>query len=162
MGMIGYYFRADEDLVNQIKRGEDESVFYNEDYENNILDVDKAWHAIHFVLTGESWEAPADELLANVVMGGQPINDTDMGYGPARLLEREVVKKLAKALEDWDESAFREKFHVTDMIENRVYPVMDNENEEEFFQYVWFYFMELKKFFKEAADRNEYIISYIA
>ena len=89
MGMIGYYFRADEDLVNQIKSGEYEDVFYKEDFENNLLDVDKSWHAIHFVLTGQVWDAPDDELLSHVVMGGQPLEDMDMGYGPARLLERD-------------------------------------------------------------------------
>ncbi|MCI8982392.1 MAG: YfbM family protein [Hungatella sp.] len=162
MGMIGYYFRADEDLVNQIKSAEYEDVFYKEDFENNLLDVDKSWHAIHFVLTGQVWDAPDDELLSHVVMGGQPLEDMDMGYGPARLLERDLVKNLAEALDHWDEASFREKFHVKDMIENQVYPVMDNKDEEDFFEYVWFYFLELKNFFKEAADRNEYIISYIA
>ncbi len=162
MGMIGYYFRADEQLADQMKKGVSGSILFTEDYKDNILDIDKAWHAIHFVLTGEAWEAPSGELLASVVLGGKPVNDEDMGYGPARLLDQELVKELAKALEPWDKAAFREKFHVKDMIENQIYPVMDNENEEEFFEYVSFYFLELKKFFKEAADRNEYIISFIA
>ena len=162
MGMIGYYFRADDKQIDQMKKGDSESILFNEDYEKYLLDIDKAWHAIHFVLTDEVWEVPADKPLSYVVLGGHPVNDEDMGYGPARLLEKDMVKKLAELLEDWDKAAFRAKFHVKDMIENEVYPVTNNENEEEFFEYVWFYFLELKKFFKEAADNNEYIVSFIA
>lgn len=162
MGMIGYYFRADEDLVDQMKKGESGNILFNKDYEKNLLDIDKAWHAIHFVLTGEAWEVPGDDLLSCVVLGGHPVNDEDMGYGPARLLDKELVKKIAEVLDDWDEEAFRGKFLVKDMIENQVYPVMNDENEQEFFEYVWFYFVELKKFFKVTADRNEYIVSFIA
>ena len=47
------------------------------------------------------------------------------------------------------------------MVENEIYPVMIDESEEEFFEYVWSYFQEVKKFFRQAADCGQNIISFI-
>ena len=110
MGMIQYYLRADDAKVKEIQEGD--SVFHSSSDDDKMLDIDKAWHAIHFTLTGEVWD-------------------------------------------------FREKFDLKAMIENKVYPVMDEEEEEQFFEYVWFYFKEVKKFFRQAADQGENVISVV-
>jgi hypothetical protein len=59
------------------------------------LDVDKAWHAIHFLLTGSAWEG--DPPLNFIVIGGSDVGD-DLGYGPARGLSSDEVRNLAGAL----------------------------------------------------------------
>src|SRR4051812_40770621 len=60
------------------------------------LDIDKAWHAIHFLLTGTAWEGePPLDFLA---IGGTEIGE-DLGYGPARGLVSSQVRELATALE---------------------------------------------------------------
>ena len=48
------------------------------------LDLDKAWHGIHFLLTGSAWEG--EEPLCYLLAGGQEVGDEDVGYGPARVL----------------------------------------------------------------------------
>ena len=158
MGMIGCYIRMDDETVKELQNGAELDISGSDD---NTLDIDKSWHAIHFVLSGEVWEIDEDNLLSQVVLGGSPVNDDDMGYGPARLLEKDLVKKLADALMSWDEKAFRHNFSMADMVENHVYPVMDDENEEQFFQYVWSNFKEVKTFFRQAADHGQNIISFI-
>ena len=60
-----------------------------------------------------------------------------MGYGPARLFTKKETSQLSEALNEWNQSAFREKFHVKDMIAHEIYPLMDDEDEEEFFSYFW-------------------------
>lgn len=47
------------------------------------VDVDKAWHAIHFLLNDDSWQGVLP--LFNVVLGGTRLAKT-MVYGPARYL----------------------------------------------------------------------------
>jgi len=44
------------------------------------LDIDKAWHSIHFLLTGAAWEADG------LIFGGTEIGEDgdDWGYGPPR------------------------------------------------------------------------------
>ena len=60
------------------------------------LDIDKTWHVIHFLLTGEAWggELP----LANAVLGGTELPGTDAGYGPFRYLVPPEVQATSQAL----------------------------------------------------------------
>lgn len=160
MGMIGYYFRADDDIVQKLREGSN-GILFDEDNEDRLMCVDKAWHAIHYTLTGEVW-GMTKEPASWLVLGGEPVNDEDMGYGPARLIEKDIVKLIADALAAWDEAAFRESFSIEDMIADHVYPVMDNESEEEFFQYVWANFAELKKWIQEVAEAEENVIVFMA
>ena len=161
MSMIGYYFPADDDMVRKLAEGESGGFMFSEEHQKELMSIDKSWHAIHYTLTGEVWEVPEDNVLAQLVLGGAPVNEEDMGYGPARLLPKEVVSLLAEAMKEWDESAFREKFNMKDMVKNDVYPVMHDEDEESFFQYVWENFAALKEFFEETAQKEFHVITFI-
>lgn len=61
----------------------------------DAVDVDKAWHALHFLLTGTAWEG--DPPL-NFIVGGTEIGDVDVGYGPARALGSAELAALDEAL----------------------------------------------------------------
>src|SRR6266536_608571 len=56
----------------------------------------KAWHAIHFVLTGS--RLGGDEPLNFLVAEGTPVGEIDVGYGPARVLTSIQVRSIAAAL----------------------------------------------------------------
>ena len=43
------------------------------------LEVDKAWHGLHFLLTGSAWEGSFSWIP--VVAGGSEVGD-NLGYGP--------------------------------------------------------------------------------
>ncbi len=43
------------------------------------LNMDKEWHGIHFLLTGEPW--PVDHPLGMAIFGADDIGD-NLGYGP--------------------------------------------------------------------------------
>src|SRR5438874_10953823 len=58
--------------------------------------LDKAWHAIHFVLTGS--RLGGDAPLNFLVSEGTPVGEVDVGYGPARVLTSQQVRALANAL----------------------------------------------------------------
>jgi Domain of unknown function (DUF1877) len=55
--------------------------------------LNKAWHAIHFVLTGSrlGGSEPLNFLLAEAT----PVGDVDVGYGPARAFTR--VNRFARS-----------------------------------------------------------------
>lgn len=161
MGMICYYYQADDVTVHKLKKGESAGFLFEPENEYNLCCVDKAWHAIHYTLTGEIWEISEDNILGQLVLGGVPVNDEDMGYGPMRLLDKGIVSQIADALEKWDETAFREKFNLKDMAENGVYPIMDGEDEEQFLQYVWDNMDALKAFFNDAARKDQNILTFI-
>src|SRR5579859_3147894 len=58
--------------------------------------LDKAWHAIHFMLTGS--RLGGEEPLNFLVSEGTPVGEVDVGFGPARVLTSQQVRQLAAAL----------------------------------------------------------------
>jgi Domain of unknown function (DUF1877) len=58
--------------------------------------LNKAWHAIHFVLTGS--RLGGDEPLNFLISEGTPVGEIDVGYGPARVLSSQQVREIAGAL----------------------------------------------------------------
>lgn len=161
MGMVCYYFQADDIMVHKLKKGESTGFMFEPENKDSQCCIDKAWHAIHYTLTGEVWGDSKGDILGQLVLGGVPVNDEDMGYGPMRLLDKGIVSQIADAMDEWDETAFREKFNLKDMAENDVYPVMDEENEEVFFDYVWKSLDALKQFFKDAVQKDQNILTII-
>lgn len=162
MGMVCYYFQADDIMIHKLKKGASADFIFEPENEHNLCCIDKAWHAIHYTLTGKIWEFSKDDILSQLVMGGVPVNDEDTGYGPMRLLDKDIVSQLAEALEEWNETAFRKKFNLKDMAENDIYPIMAEVEDEQFFQYVWISLDALKKFFNDAVQKNQSIITFIA
>jgi hypothetical protein len=60
------------------------------------LELDKAWHGVHFVLSGTV--EPGESLLSKAVLGGTEIGDDFSGYGPARFFTAEEAAEVAAAL----------------------------------------------------------------
>ncbi|HHX01343.1 MAG TPA: YfbM family protein [Firmicutes bacterium] len=108
------------------------------------LSLDKAWHGVHFLLTGSSM--PTDDLLSDVIMGGTEVGD-DLGYGPARYLKPEEVAALAEGLGKVTQEDLYNKFSPDGMTD--VYP--DIWDEEDAFEYLLDNFFQLSEFFMAAA-----------
>ena len=140
MSMICYYLQADDETLQKFQSGNANPFT---DMGDASIDIDKAWHTIHYILTGEVWDVPDDDILAQLVLGGEPINDEDFGYGPMRLLTKE-------------------NFHMEDLTANEIYPTTGMDEEEEFFQYVWENFDVLKKFIKETSEKDLNVLTFLA
>jgi hypothetical protein len=82
--------------------------------------LNKAWHAIHFALTGS--RLGGDEPLNFLVAEGTPVGEVDVGFGPARVLNSDQVRSIAGALApiEPDEVARRVDVHKLD--EELIYP----------------------------------------
>lgn len=162
MGMIGCYIRISEENVLKLQQAEDnlQGLFFGDMDEDNTISIDKAWHAIHFTLTGCPFGGEDDNIFSKLVMSGNVFMEID-GEPPAMLITANDVKKLSEAMDSLEEQQFREKFNISEMLENNIYPVMDDENEEEFFDYVWANLIELKKFIEEAVNERQAVIFYI-
>lgn len=166
MGMIGNYYMTDEETIKKIRQGEIlvEDLIYNE--EDNVdeevtLDIDKAWHAIHFTLTGEIDEGNKDNILLKVVLGGKPVNDEDVGYSPAMLITADEVKEINNEIKGISEEDFHSKFNVKDMAKNKIYTIIEDEDEDGMFEYVWGHFESLKDFYSKAAEMGKCLLFYI-
>lgn len=93
------------------------------------LDVDKAWQGIHYLLTGTAWEG--DPPL-NFILHGKGIGKVDVGYGPARTLTGDEVRRLAEALDALPPDELRQRFDPARMMELSVYPeIWDRDPDED-------------------------------
>jgi hypothetical protein len=84
------------------------------------VDLDKAWHALHFLLTGTAWEGTPP--LNFIVAGGESIGDEDVGYGPAHALRASEVSSLHSALRGIDSRALLERYDGPAMDALEIYP----------------------------------------
>ena len=124
-------------------------------------DVDKAWHGIHFLLTGTAWEGPPP--LNFLVGGGTEVGDVDVGYGPARGLRHSEVLKLAKALEPLSGSELRTRFDPARMIELEIYPTIWDRplDEDDTIGYLINFYDGLRSFVRSAATDGRALLVYL-
>ena len=82
--------------------------------------LNKAWHAIHFVLTGS--RLGGDEPLNFLVSEGTPVGEVDVGYGPARVLTSQQVRSLATALASLEPDDVARRVNLQKLDEEFIYP----------------------------------------
>lgn len=123
------------------------------------LDVDKAWHGIHFLLTGSAWGGDGPEAF--VVAGGTEIGDVDVGYGPARAFRSNEVREIAERLRAIDKASLEKRCDKKAFFENEIYPEIWDEEPEDCFGYILEYFETLKDFVIKAAEDNKALIAYL-
>ena len=76
------------------------------------VDLDKAWHGIRYCLNKTEFyaEPPMDFLT----VGGKTAGDEDVGYGPARLIESEMVKAIHERLKPITTERLQQKYDPID------------------------------------------------
>ena len=130
--------------------------------EADAIDLDKAWHGLHFLLTGTAWEG---EFPANfLVSGGTPLGDVDVGYGPARAFAPAEVRRLRDFLDGLDEATLRARYEPPRLAEAEIYPdlVWTREDErEESWEYLLDAFTRARAFVRETAERGLALLAYI-
>ena len=166
MSMIGNLLRVTKaELDNYLKDSSLlENTIYNEesDEENpNLVDIDKSWDGILFLLTGQS-VSNIDHPLAKVLFSGQLIDeDQDLGYGPAHYLSPEQVVALNNQISKITVEDLKRNFDPKRMEELEVYPSVWEQGGDEEFDYLSEYFKEMQKVYSEAAKNGEAIITFI-
>jgi uncharacterized protein DUF1877 len=115
------------------------------------VSLEKAWHGLHFLLTGSAWAA--EWPLGFLLQGGEPVGD-DLGYGPARLLQPEAVSELDAALSGVSDDELWSRFDPDRMEEEQIYPGIWDEPEDDLRDEYLGYFHELKRLVHEAAARG--------
>lgn len=126
--------------------------------EVDTIDLDKAWHGIHFLLTGTAWEG--EPPLNFLMQGGTVIGEVEVGYGPARGMTAAEVQAVAAALAGIDEAFMRARFDPAQMTQLDIYPgIWDRDPaEDDSFGYCMEYFGELRTFVMRAAERGAGLI----
>lgn len=158
MGIIANYKYLSDKNLNELKN------FYRENgdtigdiEENNndleiLLDLDKMWDALHFVLTGVSASEPIkDNRLSEAILGISPIEEVDefIAY-----TEKSRIKDIVLALDNFDIEKAMESFSMEKCKKANIYPnIWDYEEEsEEIEEELMDYFQNMKDFYKKILE----------
>ena len=94
------------------------------DHESVGSDLDKAWHGIHYLLTGTAWAGSPP--LNFLVDGGQTAGDIDVGYGPARLYTSVETQQIQTTLSALTDGELQSRFQPDEMMSFEIYPAIWN------------------------------------
>jgi hypothetical protein len=122
------------------------------------LDVDKAWHGIHYLLTGEPWGV--EPPLSAAVLGGTEFGE-NFGYGPTRYLRPDEVKIVSAALNGVSAGELAERYSPEKLESADIYPGVWRREGEEVLEHLLRYYDELVHFYRDAAHRGDAVLQYI-
>lgn len=165
MGIRGCFAAVPPDTLQELREDEDsvEEFLFSEDEDaelEHFLEIDKAWHGIHYLLTGDVDGGEAPYSLA--VLGGQEFGP-DLDGGPARFLTPEQVAQVARTLADLPAELLEPRFAPQDMERKQIYPdVIWVRDGEESLRYLQYHYRELAAFYRHAAARGDAVIQWLS
>lgn len=164
MGLIANYsYLSDENLkeLKSLGSSEEDIIDSVEDWsdeEDVLLDIDKMWDVLHFVLTGVGTEHRMDDNpLSQAVLGVTPIEDISeyMAY-----TEHSKIVDILAALEQFDLEQALESFDMKACKEAELYPnIWDyDEEEEEIKDEILHDFEQMKVFYKKVLEAKGHVV----
>jgi|SRR5579864_5766069 len=161
MAMIGNLRPAtDAEIARLLAHPEEITRFlYGSDApRNDRVVLNKAWHAIHFVLNGS--RLGGDAPLNFLVDRGTPVGDVDVGYGPARVLTSDQVRELALALSGIGPELVADRVDLERFDQEAIYPGNWRRNGFDA-EYVAARYRDMRELIASAAERGHGLILYI-
>ena len=165
MGMVGNFLLVSNEELEEFLADSsklDDRLDEEFDMENsNIVDIDKSWEGILYLLTGQNSEE-LNHPLSKVLFSGQIIDeDQDLGYGPGHYLRPDQVKDIYNEISNLSRSDLKAKYDPVNMDKLKIYPTGWAENGDELFDYLIEYFEKVKEVFANASTSNLAIITFL-
>jgi hypothetical protein len=154
MGMVACFASASSEELTRLLNdptGLEEYLHSETDDPPDYIDLDKSWHAIHYMLCGDAMEGSGPG--AQAVLGGQEIGE-DWGYGPARYLTPEEVAQVASFLDSLPPTAFSSRFAPDAMDAAEIYPQIWVRDGDEGLEYILEYYEQLRTFYRDVAAKG--------
>ena len=174
MSMICRFVAVDADKLEELRDDPEAALDYvyevgDEGDPERALDIDKAWHAIHWLLNQTAYEG--DGPAAVVIFGSETIGeqggrgvDSD-GMAPdqiVRYITAEQVQEVAALLEETSVEDLEERYDPDAMEQAEIYPSgIWEEERAEAFDYVAQFYEELAAFYAAVAERGDAVLSSI-
>ena len=156
MGIIASYQYLSDANLQELKSfyAEEDDIFDWNDEAEILLDIDKMWDALHFVLTGVSCIEPIkNNPLSEAVVGVFPIDGIEeyISY-----IEKSRIKDIVFALDNFDIEKALETFNMEECKEAELYPNIWGYEEEtdEIKEEIMDYFQDMKDFYKQVLEEH--------
>lgn len=155
--MIGNFLQVTPQQLEEVIAAPDtiEDLLYPDDADAGI-DIDKAWHGIHFMLTGEQYDGTppfSDVIFATSTVG------EDVGYGPARYLTASEVSAVAQVLRDLPRDDFAKRFDAAALTANDIYPQIWSGDED--LEYLLSWYDTLRDYYLDADSKGNAMLQYL-
>ncbi|RRD94195.1 DUF1877 family protein [Clostridiales bacterium COT073_COT-073] len=161
MGMIGNYLSIDAKKLESVLDGEVNILDLEEeaDPEKELFDIDKSWQAIQYLLCQDidEGESPMGYVVPMMIENGI---ECEMDFG-AFYLTSEQVQETRDYLCALSDDEIKQMYDFQSMVEDEIYPLVEGEDEDEFYEYMFYHLSELKEFYKRAAGQGHAVIFYI-
>ena len=168
MGIIANYKYLSDKNLNELKNlytANGETTLDIEENNNDLeilLDLDKMWDTLHFVLTGASASEPIkDNRLSEAVLGISPIEGVEeyVAY-----TEKSRIKEIVLALDNFDIEKAMESFSMEECKKANIYPnIWDYEEEsEEIEEELLDYFQNMKDFYGKILEAKGNVLITIS
>ena len=140
------FYTEEYDIFEEVEDWNDEAEI--------LLDIDKMWDALHFVLTGVSCIEPIkNNPLSEAVVGVFPIDGIEeyISY-----IEKSRIKDIVFALDNFDIEKALKIFSMKECKEAELYPdIWDYEEETaEIKEEIMDYFQNMKDFYKQVLEED--------
>ena len=160
MGLIANYKKLSDKNLNELKALYTENAESITDIEENnndleiLLDLDKMWDVLHFVLTGTSASEPIkNNCFSEAILGISHIEEVEdfISY-----TEKSRIKDILLALDNFDIEKAMESFSMEECKKANIYPdIWDYEEEsEEIEEEIMDYFQNMKDFYRKILEVN--------
>ena len=161
--MIGNFLALPQEKIDELVRDPEivpaflkAAIEDQDELGGDFLDVDKSWHAIHFLLTGSVKEG--EPPLSWVVFAPTEIG-ADLGHGRARLLMPDQVLEVSKALTPIVADKLKKKCDWTVMNDSQIYPQGWRSGDQD---YIAENYTQLRKFYDSAARRHMGVVHWLS
>lgn len=153
-GLAGFVLRLLGIKVQQVSA----TAVADEPTNDDEIDIDKAWHGLHFLFTGTAGER--DEPGCFLLHGGEEIGNEDVG--PARVLRPDQVSQFAAFLAELSHDELARRYNPTRMTALEIYPEViwtrPATAGESAFDYLLAAFEDLRNFVTVTSTRGDRLI----
>lgn len=161
MGMALFLYSIDEQQADALAADPDLVMQLLDDDMPDAAhtDLDKAWHGIHYLLTGSDWEG--EPPLNFLLQGGTMLAEEDEESEPApRLLRPDEVAAVSGALAGVTVDQLRERYDPQKMRALDIYPAIWDDGPESL-DYCLDNYAELQAFMAEAARQRRAVVIFL-
>ncbi|MBX3434237.1 MAG: YfbM family protein [Pirellulales bacterium] len=125
------------------------------------IDLDKAWHGLHFLYSGSEWDGEMPEAF--LLKSGQSIGDLNVGYAPARAVLPAELPPFNQFLDSIDEQELQRRYDPEILARNHIYPeIWDRKPpEDDPLGYLIEYHSALKEFIAQSTEDAMGLVIYL-
>lgn len=163
-GILGWLLRLTPITIHEVDPDAVPPEGATLDLPDTHLDLDKAWHPLHFLLTGTAWEG--EEPGCYLVRGGEElVDDDEMGYSSIRALSPSQIGRFDDFLRGLSHDTLRRRFNLQRMMALEIYPKpragQRARSDDDELPYLLEAFDPLQAFVADTATRGDGAIVYL-